>query len=167
MIKKIKSKYNQIKSQINYNKIKNAKIEEFKNNFRQIMFEEGIYDSFDRTITPVNIELIETSGANGIKCDLEFPLGLSPKNLDRCLDSLKENLYGSCMIILERKEGKKMTLVAVNKWFDINYKPEPTKNASTIFLGYDLGCLPAMVDLSKFPHLIITGGSGGGKVLYF
>lgn len=140
-------------------------IYKFKKNFSEILFEKGVYDSFDHTITPTNIKIINSNGAEGITCELKFPNGISISDLDKCLNCFRQTLIGKCMIIVEELP-RKVRFTAVTSWFTIDTKEEKTKSPLHIFIGYDLSLNPIVLDFAKFPHMLITGSTGSGKTLY-
>lgn len=144
------------------------KINTFHENFREIMVEHSIYTGEDDTITPFNIQLLNAGGAKGISCDLAFPKGLSTANLDKATKSLSQNVFGKCMVFIEDEYDKDIKFSAIKTWHDIKYVPylnhEGKKlTASQLFCGYDIRLKPIVIDMAKDPHLMITGGTGGGK----
>lgn len=152
-------KKNEHKNKVEYDK----KREHFHQIFRTIMFEANISDSFDRTITPINIKNLIRGGADGITCELIFPDGLSVDSIDKVNKALAQKVYGKCMVYIDDQPLKSVRFSAIKKWHDFDYEPVGGLNASQLLLGYTIDLEPVIVDLSKFPHLMITGGSGGGK----
>lgn len=139
------------------------KKEEFHRKFRSIMFEANIADNFDRTITPVNIERITGSEADGITCELKIPDGLSVDAIDKVKSALAQNVYGKCMVYIDNQPLEPIKFSAIKSWHNVLYKPVENLTASQLFLGYTIDLKPIIVDMAKYPHLLITGGSGGGK----
>ena len=139
------------------------KIDTFHESFREIMFEANVCDNFDRTITPINIRLINNGGADGISCELKFPKGLNIDAIDKAKKSLAQNVYGKCMVYIDDIIDGPVKFSAIKKWHDIKFVPQKGLNASQLFLGYTIDLVPIIIDLSKYPHALITGGSGGGK----
>lgn len=162
---KIADRIKEYKKKKQYAKQCKKKIDTFHENFREIMFEANVCDNFDRTITPVNIKLINNGGADGISCDLKFPKGLNVDAIDKAKKSLAQNVYGKCMVFIEDQFDSPVRFAAIQKWHDIKYIPVEDLNASQLFLGYTIDLSPVVIDLSKYPHMLITGGSGGGKIL--
>lgn len=150
-------KNNKYKSRCENNKLM------FHKSFKRIMFESNICDNFDRTITPVDIQNIIGDGADGITCELKFPEGLSIDEIDKCNSKLAQNVYGKCMVYIENQPNEPVRFSAIKAWHDVMYKPYYKLNASQLFLGYTIDLKPIIIDMSKYPHLLITGGSGGGK----
>lgn len=163
--KKMYDKMHTNKVKIQQRQKNNNKIKLFHNNFREIMFEAKICDSFDRTITPYNIKLINKNKADGISCELKFPKGLSINEIDKAKKMLSQNVYGKCMVFVDDQFGCPVKFSAIRKWHDFKYKPFLKLNASQLFLGYTIDLEPVIIDLSKYPHMLITGGTGGGKIL--
>lgn len=159
----IKNHIKEYKDKNKYKKACKNKIDNFHRNFREIMFEESICDNFDRTITPTNIKLINNGGADGVICELKFPKGLNINYMDKAQASLAQNVYGKCMVYIEDQFDSPVTFSAIRKWHDIKYTPIKDLNASQLFLGYTIDLQPVIIDFSKYPHMLITGGSGGGK----
>lgn len=160
------SRYYTLQNKHRRNVIKNKtdkKVDSFHKAFNRIMFEANICDNFDRTITPVNINRIAKGGADGMCCELDFPEGTSVDDLDKCIKKLAQNVYGKCMVYVDDQPGKKVKFSAIQKWHDFPYEPVKGLNASQLFMGYTIDLEPIIVDLTKYPHLLITGGSGGGK----
>lgn len=159
------------------NKIINKDMKQLLENYRQIMFQCGIYDDFDRIPTPYDIEPIRKHGSNGVDFKIKFPFGKSSRDIERNLDKLKENVYKGKSMVYLNDEKKYTTLSIIKDWHNVSYRPILTYKdkkgndvkltASQIFMGYDVVCEPIILDLSKRPHMLITGGSGGGKLLYF
>lgn len=148
----------------------NQKINMFHNNFREIMEEHNVYVSGDKTITPTNIKYLNSAKAEGITCDLKFPKGLSISDLEKTTKSLSQNVFGKCMILVEDEDGKHVRFSAIKKWHDTDYIPYLEHNgkkltASQIFCGYNIMLEPIVIDMASAPHLLITGGSGGGKLI--
>lgn len=145
-----------------------SKINEFLSSFRVIMFENGIYDKFDRTITPYDIKVLSRGGADCIICNLKFPDGLSSDDMGRVKSALSQNVYGKCMVFIEDKDNGPVTFSAIKEWHNIPYEILTKHNnkplsASELFVGYDVKLDPVIINLASYPHMIITGGSGGGK----
>lgn len=159
------------KKESNKKAVERRKIKMFHENFREIMEEHNIYVSEDKTVTPYDIELLTAEGAEGVSCNLAFPKGLSPSDLDKTVKSLAQNVYGKCMIFIEDEVGEDTSNVkfsAIKKWHNIKYIPYLKHNgknltASQLFCGYNIKGEPIIVDMAKDPHLMITGGSGGGN----
>jgi hypothetical protein len=141
--------------------MKNEKV--FHDTFRRIMFECGISDNFDRTITPINIKNINGNGSDGIACELKFPEGLSIDEIDKCNTRLAQNVYGKCMVFIENQPNEPVRFSAIKSWHDVQYDLYENLNASQLFMGYTIDLRPVIIDMSKYPHLLITGGTGGGK----
>ena len=144
----------------------------FHENFRTIMEEHNVYVSGDKTITPVNIKYLNNGNAEGISCELKFPKGLSISDLEKTTKSLSQNVFGKCMVLVEDEDGKHIRFSAIKKWHDIKYEPYLEHNgkkltASQIFCGYNITLEPIVIDMASNPHLLITGGTGGGNVITF
>lgn len=137
-------------------------INSFLKTFTEVLFEHGVFDSLDNTITPYDIEIISGSGAKGITCKLKFPNGLSFNQVEKCIPAFRENLYGRCMVFLE-DQVTYVRLTTVNKWFKTDFKKEITSSPLHVFLGYDVAMKPININFAKSPHMLITGSSGGGK----
>ena len=173
-----KEQYNQLSDKLriyNNKKIDNKKINEFHENFRAIMEESGIYVAYDKTITPYNFKVLNNGGADGIVCNLKFPKGLSVRDLDKAKKALAQTVYGKCMVFIEDIEEdieNPIRFSAIKQWHNIKYTPiSQYKNkkltASQLFIGYNINLEPIVIDLANNPHLLITGGSGGGKLVKF
>lgn len=159
----------EVKKENKEKSLTDKKIKVFHENFREIMEEHGIYVREDKTITPFNIEYLNQGGAEGMSCDLAFPKGLSPKNLDKVIEPLAQNVYGKCMVFIEDEVDKHVKLSAIKKWHDIKYAPylehkKKKLTASQMFCGYNIRSEPIVLDMAKDPHVMITGGTGGGNV---
>lgn len=153
------------------NAIEKKKINTFHENFREIMEAHNIYAMEDNTITPFNIQLLNEGGAEGVSCDLAFPKGLSIDDLtNKTTKALSQNVFGKCMVFIEDDTGKHVSFSAIKQWHDIKYDPYlehkgKKLTASQIFCGYNIRLEPIVIDMASAPHLMITGGSGGGKLL--
>lgn len=150
------------------NRKANEKKRDFHQNFREIMEEHKVYVMGDKTITPINIEYLNSGKSEGISCELKFPKGLSMNDLERTTKSLSQNVFGKCMILIEDDDGMHVRFSAIKKWHDTDYTPylehEGKKlTASQVFCGYNIMLEPIIIDMASAPHLLITGGSGGGK----
>lgn len=146
------------------------RINDFHENFRVIMEEKKLYVKYDKTITPYNIKALDGGGADGIVCDLAFPPGLSINDLDKVKYPLAQGVYGKCMVFIEDELGKPVRFSAIKDWHNLKYEPVLEVNnkkltASQVFVGYNIRLEPIVIDLANNPHLMITGGSGGGKDL--
>ena len=153
-------------------RIAREKIRAFHENFRQIMEEHNVYVSGDKTITPIDIKYLNKGNSEGIVCELKFPKGLSKNDLDKTAKSLAQNVFGKCMVFIEDEDGKYIRFSAIKRWHDIKYEPYTEHNgkpltASQIFVGYNIMLEPVIIDMAQAPHLMITGGSGGGNVITF
>lgn len=164
-------KYNELQDKHRdniYKKKVNKRLNIFHENFRKIMEEKNIYAMLDRTITPRDMVFLNKGKAEGVTCNLAFPHGLSVKDLDKAMDALSENVLGKCMVFIEDEDGINIRFSAIKKWHDIKYEPylehkgKPI-TASQMFCGYNINLEPIVIDLASNPHLMITGGSGGGK----
>ena len=149
-------------------RIAREKIRTFHENFRQIMEEHSVYVSGDKTITPIDIKYLNKGNSEGIVCELKFPKGLSKNDLDKTAKSLAQNVFGKCMVFIEDEDGKHIRFSAIKRWHDIKYEPYIDHNgksltASQVFVGYNIMLEPVIIDMAQAPHLMITGGSGGGK----
>lgn len=180
MNKYVKKALKTVLSEGSYNKLQDShrqsvrdriareKIREFHENFRVIMEEHSIYVSGDRTITPTNIKYLNKEKLEGIVCELRFPKGLSKNDLDKVMKPLTQNVFGKCMVLVEDEEGKHVKFAAIKKWHDVKYNPYlehegKQLTASQIFIGYNIMLEPIILDMAHNPHLMITGGTGGGK----
>lgn len=149
-------------------------IADFKENWEELMAQNSIYNKYDKTVTPRNIEVLNNYGAYCIRCDLDYPMGLSPKAIENILTTISANIFGagikSAMIYLEDKEvkgGIVSQLSAVKEWHNIPYTIEKLKiTPSTLFLGYDIALRPITLDMAKAPHMLVTGASGSGKSIF-
>lgn len=150
--------------EINKKKAKDdKKINEFLKRFKTIMFENAIYDKFDRTVTPYDIKVLNRGGADCIVCKLAFPDGLSTDDIGRAKSSLSQNVYGKCMVFIEDKVNEPVMFSAIKEWHNVPYNIFNTSSASELFVGYDVTLNPVVINLASYPHMMITGGSGGGK----
>lgn len=151
-------------------KINISKSSQFHEDFRVIMEEKKLYVSGDKTITPKNISILSNGGTDGVVCDLLFPKGLSLKDLSKATNELAQNVYGKCMVFIEDEPNKPVRFSAIKDWHNVPYVPLVVNKgnkltASQLFVGYNIVMEPVVIDLAENPHLLITGGSGGGKLL--
>lgn len=141
---------------------RNKIIRRFEKNFIEILFEKGVYNSLDQTITTYNYRIVDKDGAEAITANLAFPKGLSIDDLNRCTESLRQNLYGKCLIVVNEDENN-VYISAIRKFHSMKYKPVKLSHASQMFLGYTIDFKPITVDFSKNPNLLISGSTGSGK----
>jgi hypothetical protein len=67
------------------------------------------------------------------------------------------------MVFIENQPNEPVRFSAIKSWHDVQYDLYENLNASQLFMGYTIDLRPVIIDMSKYPHLLITGGTGGGK----
>lgn len=98
----------------------------------------------------------------GFRGKVEIPDGLSLENFEKLKPVLETNL-GCRLEINPIKFTNTVLLKIIKKDFD-NKEFTPGKlKPFEIFLGYDAAGAPVIVNMNRFPHVLIAGITGSGK----
>lgn len=102
----------------------------------------------------------------GFHMIVEIPFGNSYENFEKLKEVYETNLH--CTVEMEKAKNISGAYVKlIYKGFeDKEYKPVESKPYE-IFLGYDLNKKPLVVNMNRYPHLLIAGETGTGKSRLF
>lgn len=98
----------------------------------------------------------------GYKTVVNIPDGLDSDKLKSLKTTLQDNL--KCLVELDKQRFSNYITVKIitNPLNDLIFKHVKTKPYE-LFLGYDYTGKPVILNLNKFPHLLIGGVTGTGK----
>ena len=135
--------------------LENRKI---KNNFREIVEKAGLYNNKHQSLRVRGIDKLEY----GYKLKIGVPYGLGLEDVEKLKDVLLTNT-GAKDIEFNRLENKSMIdIMFITKAFE-NIRFEPVRLKSyEIYVGYTHSD-KVIVNLNKFPHILIGGDTGTGK----
>lgn len=143
-----------------FEKLKEGReIAQFQNKWINIMSNLGKFNKLKQTYSLNNIE--KTS--YGFKVDILIVDGLRYKDLEETKDTIEDN-YG-CMCVFNK--NKRSNIVYADFIFS-----EPNKDKYTpilnlkpweVYLGNSYSGEPIIIDMIKYPHILITGGTRSGK----
>lgn len=156
-IKKVESNKGKISFFINMKK--QSILNDFKNEWIDIMVNLGLYNKLYNVYTPNNIEITDY----GIKCDIFIVHGLNFDKLNAHKDTIQENLGG--MIVFNNHKASnfinaKIIFCPKN---DLAYKVIKQTETYMSYIGNDYSGKPIFVNLKDYPHDLISGGTRSGK----
>lgn len=134
-------------------------INEFKHKWIENMALNGLYNRKGDTYSLNNIEITQY----GFKCSIFIVSSLNFEKLNNNIDVIEDSL--NCRIILNHKRAK----CWINAKFvflpkeTIKFSIVPQKNIYNVYIGNDYSGEPILVDLKKYPHLLISGSTRSGK----
>ncbi|MGK0466496.1 FtsK/SpoIIIE domain-containing protein, partial [Clostridium sp.] len=139
-------------------KLYNFEDKKIKNNFREIVEKAGLFNNRHQSLRVRKI----TDLAYGHRLKIGVPYGLGLEDVEKLRDILLTNT-GSMDIEFRRLDNKSMIeIMFITKPIE-NIKYEPKKlNPHEIYVGYTYS-KSVIVDLNKFPHVLIGGDTGTGK----
>lgn len=139
-------------------KYRTRDIESIKNRWYRIMEGANLYSKNDTTY---KIEKIDKHDF-GYRLKVKISDGLTFKKLEGIQDTLMDN-YG-CVVEVKKLKNTNLASVDIvttplNNVEFVPVKTEPYE----VFLGYDFKGYPVLLNLARFPHLLIAGVTGSGK----
>lgn len=145
-------------------KLKNSiidgnKISKFEKKWISLMANLGLYNKLKQTYSLNNTELTEY----GFKTLILIVDGLSLEKLESNREYIQDS-YG-CMCVFNK--SKRSNLINAEFIFktptDLKFKPIEKLKAWEVYLGNGYSGDPIVVDMVKWPHVLITGGTRSGK----
>lgn len=102
----------------------------------------------------------------GYALRFNIPTGKSLKNFVKYKEEF-ETFYKH-RVIVEYDKGKNALLKIYEKDLEKKYdfKLIETEKTLEVCIGYTFGNIPVIVDIAKFPHLLIAGATGNGKTVF-
>lgn len=138
---------------------KNKIINDFKEEWGNIMFLSNLYNKYFDTYSLNNIEFKEY----GIKSDIYIVPPLTYNSLEEKRVMLEENL--NCSIIFNHTKSSKW----INSRFIFNQNKNKkfeiikTKSCYDIYIGNDYSGNPIISDIRKYSHILVSGTTRSGK----
>jgi len=139
-------------------KYRTRDIESMKNKWYRIMEGANLYS---KNNTTYQIEKVDKYDF-GYRLKVKLNDGLTFKKLEGIQDTLTDN-YG-CVVDVKKLKNTNLASVDIvtNPLNNLEFVPIKTKPYE-IFLGYDFKGYPVLLNLARFPHLVIAGVTGSGK----
>lgn len=139
-------------------KYRTRDIESIKNRWYRIMEGANLYS---KNNTTYKIEKVDKYDF-GYRLKVKISDGLTFKKLEEIQDTLMDN-YG-CVVEVKKIKNTNMANVDIitNALNNLEFIPVKTKPYE-VFLGYDFRGYPVILNLARFPHLVIAGVVGSGK----
>lgn len=129
-----------------------------KRKWNRIMESAKKQNKLEETYQLYNIEKTEY----GFRGKVEIPDGLSLETFEKLKPVLESNL-GCRLEMKSIKYTNQVNLKIIKKDFD-NKEYVPVKcKPYEVFLGYDTAGEPVIVNMNRFPHVLIAGITGSGK----
>lgn len=143
-----------------FEKLKEGReIAQFQSKWINIMANLGKFNKLKQTYSLNNV--VKTD--YGFKADILIVDGLRYKDLEEIKDIIEDN-YG-CMCVLNK--NKRSNVVCADFIFtepnNDKYIVIPNLNPWEVYLGNGYNGEPIIVDMIKYPHILITGGTRSGK----
>lgn len=139
-------------------KLYNFEEKKVKSNFREIVEKAGLFNNKQQSLRVRKIDNLEY----GYKLRVGVPYGLGLEDVEKIKDILLTNT-GAKDIEFNRLENKSMIeIIFITQPFqNIRFEPKYLK-PHEIYVGYTYS-KSVIVDLNKFPHVLIGGDTGTGK----
>ncbi|WP_461614388.1 FtsK/SpoIIIE domain-containing protein [Clostridium sp. Marseille-QA1073] len=139
-------------------KYRTRDIESIKNKWYRIMEGANLYSKNNETY---KIEKVDKYNF-GYRLKIRLNDGLTFKKLEGIQDTLMDN-YG-CIVEIKKLKNTNLASVDIvtNPLNNLDFAPIKTKPYE-VFLGYDFKGYPVLLNLTRFPHLLIAGVTGSGK----
>lgn len=135
------------------------KIAKFEKKWISLMANLGLYNKLKQTYSLNKTQVTEY----GYKSLILITDGLSLDKLERNREYIQDS-YG-CMCVFNK--AKRSNLINAEFIFktpiNIKFKPLTSLKAWELYLGNDYSGEPIIVDMVKWPHVLITGGTRSGK----
>jgi len=138
---------------------KQSILNDFKNEWLDIMVNLGLYNKLYNVYTPNNIEITDY----GIKCDIFIVHGLNFEKLNSHKDTIQENLGGMIVFNNHKTSNFINTKIIFCPKNDLKYKVIKQTKAYMQFKGYDYSGKPIFINLKDYAHDLISGGTRSGK----
>lgn len=139
-------------------KLYNFEEKKIKSNFREMVEKAGLFNNKHQSLRVRQITNLDY----GYKLKVGVPYGLGLEDIEKLKDILLTNT-GAKDIEFNRLVNKSMIgIVFITEPFkNIQYEPKKLK-PHEIYVGYTYS-KSVIVDLNKFPHVLIGGDTGTGK----
>lgn len=149
------SKIQKIKETLEINKKKQTLI----NDWIKVMAHTKMYNRNMDTFEIVDEEIT----TYGWQFKLLCPWGLSFEQLESVKCTIEDNL--ECMMLLKKNKTDKLAYVKLitNGFITKDFAIVKTKNPFEIYIGNVVDGEPAVVDMKKYPHCMLSGSNGSGK----
>lgn len=127
--------------------------------WKEIMAQTGTYNEQFLTFT---LSHIKKEISFGWSCRIYVPYGLSFNILEKIKPIIENNL--SCIFFYQEKKCQNFVMAKfVTEGFRNTEFTIPKINPFQVYIGNEIDSVPAIVDLRKFPHIMISGANGSGK----
>lgn len=147
-----------MKNKSNYNK----RINIFKNKWISLMAKSGLYNSAKETYSLLDLKITKF----GFECDILLVdcCTFSELSSPKIKEYIEEKF--ECMLILN-KNGKRTNKVhaefIMHAPEDLKFAPIKNLKPWEIYIGNSFNGKPIIVDLIKYPHVMLSGGTRAGK----
>lgn len=144
-------------------KYRTRDIEAIRRKWYSVMAGADMYSKTGRTYEIQRIDKHDF----GYRLKVKLNDGLPFKKLEGLQDTLIDN-FGYRVEVENMENTNKANVDIITKSLNnLEFRPVKT-NANEIFLGYDYKGEPVVLNLARFPHLIIAGvvGSGKSRILF-
>lgn len=143
------------------NEFKNRDIRKLKKDWRGIM--ENAKSEGIRNKNNQSFELLQAERKDyGYKCIISIPHGLNHSSLFKAKEAIEDSL--GCIIELKKDKFKKYIEMDIIEDLIENTKFEPYETKpNELFMGYKYNGEEYLLDLTKDPHIILSGKTGTGK----
>lgn len=141
-----------------YKYLKTSDLREISRKFDNIMSETKIKNESKQTYSLFNLK----STNYGFSACISIPNGMDIDSLIGIKQTLETNMQ--CLIEIEKDNFKNHAYMKIitNPLNNLTYVPIKTK-AYEIFIGYQFDGKPMILNMNKFPHLLVAGTIGSGK----
>lgn len=129
-----------------------------KKNFMQVCYRvDSLINRQSETLKIFDI----TFNKHGYKIKLTIPYGIPSQELDKHLDEFKEGLKLQSISLVYDRFGKFFYLNCIEKFIYTSYQAVELKPYEILIGENDKGNI--IVNLNKYPHVLIGGDTGTGK----
>ena len=135
------------------------KISKFEKKWISLMSNLGLYNKLKQTYSLNNTELTEY----GFKSLILIVDGLSLAKLESNREYIEESYGCTCVFNKEKRSNLIKAEFVLRTPADLKFKPVEKLKAWELYLGNSYSAESITVDMVKWPHLLITGGTRSGK----
>ena len=135
------------------------KISKFEKKWISLMSNLGLYNKLKQTYSLNNTELTEY----GFKSLILIVDGLSLAKLESNREYIEESYGCTCVFNKEKRSNLIKAEFVLRTPADLKFKPAEKLKAWELYLGNSYSAESITVDMLKWPHLLITGGTRSGK----
>ena len=140
-----------------YSELKNE-IGKLVNGWKEIMAQTNTYNQQYLTFTLGHIK----KESYGFSCRIYVPYGLSFNELENLKPIIEDNL--SCMFFYKQKKCQNFIMAKfVMEGFKNTLFQIPKQNPFEVYIGNGVDGSSILIDLRKFPHIMLSGANGSGK----